>query len=212
MLTHLIDTQHKPIVELDFTAQNKELATLDMSDPVVMTDYIFGKQLNEYTKIGIGGFFENRILYQNVAHFQGEEPRNIHLGVDIWEQAGMPIFCPKDGIVHSFANNAGTGDYGPTIILQHTVRNKTYYSLYGHLTEDSLEGLYEGKTFQKGNVLCRIGDYPQNGNWAAHLHFQVMTNMLGKKGDFPGVCRPSEVPLYQSLCIHPLEFIKDTFG
>jgi murein DD-endopeptidase MepM/ murein hydrolase activator NlpD len=212
MLNHLIDTQHKPIIALDFTAQNQELAALDMSDPVVMTDYIFGKQLNEYTKIGIGGFFEHRILYQNVAHFQGEEPRNIHLGVDIWERAGTPVFCPKDGIVHSFANNAGTGDYGPTIILQHTVRNKTYYSLYGHLTEDSLVELYEGKTFQKGTVLCRIGDYPQNGNWAAHLHFQVMTDILSRKGDFPGVCRPSEIQLYQSICIYPLEFIKDTFG
>ncbi len=211
MIENLIDTQGKPLVELDFTAGNSELAQLDMTDPVVMTQYIFEKQLENYTKIGIGGFFEPRILYRNVEHFQGSEPRNIHLGVDLWEEAGTPIFCPKAGIVHSFANNVGVGDYGPTIILQHNIDTRTYYTLYGHLTNDSLEGLYEGKSFQKGDILCRIGDYPQNGNWAAHLHFQVMTDMLEKKGDFPGVCRPSETETFRKICINPMLFLADDF-
>ncbi len=211
MLTNLIDTHGKPIVELDFTAKNETLAQLDMTDPVVMTRYIFGEQLGNYTKIGTGGFFEHRILYRNVEHFQAAEPRNVHLGVDIWERAGTPIFCPKDGVVHSFANNAATGDYGPTIILQHFIDSHIYYSLYGHLTEDSLDELYEGKPFKKGELLCRIGDFPHNGNWAAHLHVQVMTDMLGKKGDFPGVCRASEVSFYQKICLDPLLFTGDDF-
>jgi hypothetical protein len=47
-------------------------------------------------------------------------------------------FSALDGTLHSFNFNAGFGDYGPTIILEHNVENQTFI-LYGHLSLDSLE-------------------------------------------------------------------------
>ena len=34
------------------------------------------------------------------------------------------------------------------------------------------------------------------GGWAPHLHLQLMFDMQGKTGDYPGVCRFSEKDLY----------------
>src|SRR5258708_19123945 len=97
---------------------------------------------------------------------------------------GSAIYAPLDGIVHSFRNNDVPLDDGPTIILQHTVEHDgsslTFFTLYGHLSLDSLDGLYEGKPIAAGSVLARIGDYPINGGWPPHLHVQIMTDLLGR--------------------------------
>ena len=45
-----------------------------------------------------------------------------------------------------------------------------------------------------------MGDFPINGNWPPHLHFQIILDLLDKKGDFPGVAAPSERDLWLGLC------------
>ena len=54
-----------------------------------------------------------------------------------------------------------------------------------------------------GQKLGELGDSPVNGGWAPHLHFQVMLDLLGHSGDFPGVCRKSEADLWLTLCPDP---------
>ena len=73
--------------------------------------------------IGIGRYDEPRLVYVTDlfrhANNWRDENRTVHLGIDLFCEAGAPVYAPLDGTVHSVANNAAAGDYGPTIILEH---------------------------------------------------------------------------------------------
>ena len=209
------DFQKDPYVVLDFSATNPDLVTdrrpgLDLTDTAAFTEYVFGKLQTVGVKVGVGGYNEHRVIYRRSKHFNASDdrppydgPREIHLGIDFWADAGTPVFAPLDGIVHSFQDNANFGDYGPTIILEHRNADWPRYSLYGHLSRQSLDGLYEGKEFKAGDKLAEIGPYPENGDWPPHLHFQLMTDMLGLKGDFPGVCSLADRAKFLAICPNP---------
>lgn len=201
------DFQKDPFLILDFSASNPDLRTLDLTNTALFTNYVFGKLKAAGAKVGVGGYNEHRVIYRRSPHFNVsvEEPREIHLGIDLWADAGTPVFAPLAGRVHSFQDNANFGDYGPTIILEHpgNAAGKPLYSLYGHLTRQSLDGLYEGKEFNAGQKLAEIGPYPENGDWPPHLHFQLMTDMLGLKGDFPGVCSLVNRAKFLTFCPNP---------
>jgi peptidoglycan LD-endopeptidase LytH len=187
----------------DFTVANPDFKTLDFGNIEAFNAYVFETLKAKNVKVGIGGWLENRVVY-DVSHFQGAEQRCYHLGVDIWAEAGTPIFAPEDCEIHSFKNNANLGDYGPTIILKSSSQNLFY--LFGHLSLNSLGGLEKGQMIKKGEHFAEIGPYPENGNWPPHLHFQVMNTMNGKEGDFPGVCSFSELEYYKGVCLNPYPY------
>ncbi|GAB3992757.1 hypothetical protein GCM10028807_26330 [Spirosoma daeguense] len=210
------DFQNDTYLVLDLSASNLDLATLDLTDTSTFTKYVFDKLKTAGAKVGVGGYNEHRVIYRRSNHFNvaTEEspydgPREIHLGIDFWAEAGIPVFAPMNGIVHSFQDNANFGDYGPTIILEHwdNVTQKPHYTLYGHLSRSSLDDLYEGKPFKAGEKLGEIGPYPENGDWPPHLHFQRMTDMLGMKGDFPGVCSLRNRDKFLTICPNPNEWL-----
>ncbi|GAB3520016.1 peptidoglycan DD-metalloendopeptidase family protein [Emticicia fontis] len=190
---------------LDFTANNTELGEVDLVDTTKFSKYVFDKIYSAGVKMGVGGYMENRVIYRRSEHFSSanEVQRNIHLGVDLWAEAGTSVYAPLDGKVHSFRHNNHFGDYGPTIILEHIYEDKPLYTLYGHLSLESLNVLYEGKPIQAGEKIAEIGNYPVNGDWPPHLHFQVMTDMLGMQGDFPGVCAEADSEKFQKICLNP---------
>ncbi|QKZ15354.1 peptidoglycan DD-metalloendopeptidase family protein [Spirosoma sp. KUDC1026] len=200
-----VDFQKDRLLFLDFSATNPELSTLALTDTASFTDYVFSKLKAAQAVVGVGGYNEHRVIYRRSPHFQQEpaEPREIHLGIDLWIEAGTPVFAPLDGVVHSFQDNTGFGDYGPTIILEHEVDGRPLYSLYGHLTRQSLNGLYEGRSVRTGEKIAEVGPYPENGDWPPHLHFQLMTDMLGRKGDFPGVCSVADRERFLAICPNP---------
>ncbi|WP_018620188.1 peptidoglycan DD-metalloendopeptidase family protein [Spirosoma luteum] len=202
------DFQKDPYLFLDFSAGNPDLATLNLTDTAVFTEYVFGQLKTAGAKMGVGGYNEHRTIYRRSKHFNSDEaPRQIHLGIDFWAEAGTPVFAPLEGVVHSFQDNANFGDYGPTIILEHERNGKPLYSLYGHLTRQSLEGLRPGKKISAGEKIAEIGPYPENGDWPPHLHFQLMTDMLGLKGDFPGVCSLADRERFLAICPNPNELL-----
>ncbi|KEO73209.1 peptidoglycan DD-metalloendopeptidase family protein [Anditalea andensis] len=187
---------------LDFTEANTALAAVDLKNPLAFQEFVFGQMKGK--KFGIGGYLENRQIYRRSEVFaSGEKFRNIHLGIDIWAPAGSRVHAPLSGTVHSFKDNIGYGNYGPTIILQHQLSDRVIYSLYGHLGSSDLDGLYEGKEFAKGEPICHLGEEHENGNWPPHLHFQLMLDMKDLKGDFPGVCCGDDAEYYQSICPDP---------
>ncbi|WP_128544368.1 peptidoglycan DD-metalloendopeptidase family protein [Larkinella soli] len=198
------DFRKDPFLVLDFTNRNPDLADVDLTDTAVFTDYVFGKLRRAGAAVGVGGYDENRVIYRRSAHFNGaEEPRTVHLGIDLWAAAGTPVSVPYDGVVHSFRDNDHFGDYGPTIILRHTFESGTVYSLYGHLSRGSLQGLEEGQGLAAGRRLGEIGPYPENGDWPPHLHFQLMTDLMGLWGDFPGVCSLPDRERFLAICPNP---------
>jgi very-short-patch-repair endonuclease len=134
---------------------------------------------------------------------QGAEPRRLHLGVDIWGPVDTPVYAPLEGTVHSFAFNDMYGDYGATLILQHEVNGLLFHTLYGHLSLKSIQDKHEGQEIEKGAWIASFGDIAENGNWPPHLHFQVVLDMQGGKGDYPGVCKFSEREQYLANCPNP---------
>ncbi|MFD2571725.1 peptidase M23 [Spirosoma soli] len=218
------DFRKEPYLILDFSSSNPDLATLDLTNTATFADYVVNQLKLSGARVGVGGYNEHRVIYRRSEHFQQmTEPREIHLGIDLWADAGTPVFAPLDGVVHSFQDNANFGDYGPTIILEHYVESSAagkprpglaafhpLYSLYGHLTRESLNGLYEGKEFKAGQKIAEIGPYPENGDWPPHLHFQLMTDMLGLKGDFPGVCSLADRAKFLAICPNPNDLLRIT--
>ncbi|MCI0605719.1 aminotransferase class III-fold pyridoxal phosphate-dependent enzyme [bacterium] len=145
---------------------------------------------------------------------EGYEWRSIHLGLDYFADPGTPVYSPYDGVIHSFRNNAEAGDYGPTIIVEYRAGEIPFFLLYGHLSTDSLLGLYAGKSVVKGVCLGRVGTFEENGNWPPHLHLQIILDLLDEQGTFPGLCASGHKKTWFSLCPDPnlIYGVKQTEG
>jgi murein DD-endopeptidase MepM/ murein hydrolase activator NlpD len=195
-----------PVATLDFTAANPLLAQPERLRDTFVFDAMVDEMLaSQQATIGIGGYLENRVIYRRSPHFDDTvEARSLHLGVDVWVPAGTPVAAPLAGVVHSLADNNNFGDYGPTIILQHELEGTTFFSLYGHLTRTDLAGLAAGQVVAAGQVIAHVGPHPENGDWPPHLHFQLIADMQGRWGDFPGVAAPSERGYWAALCPDPM--------
>ncbi|MDG5492275.1 peptidoglycan DD-metalloendopeptidase family protein [Psychroserpens sp. SPM9] len=206
--TSVLDPSIAPsdYVTLDLSKTNTRLQAIDVSSSELLEDYINAFKAKHHAKVAFGGYLEARNIYQRSAYFKAENPeteRHIHLGLDLWIAAETPIFTPMDAEVHSFKNNTNFGDYGPTIILKHTLKNFTFYTLYGHLSLASIEGLSIGQTFKKGEQIATLGDATVNGDYAPHLHFQLIKDLQNYKGDYPGVCSKHDVAFYKNNCPNP---------
>jgi 4-aminobutyrate aminotransferase-like enzyme len=158
---------------------------------------------------GVGRYDEVRAIYTTdlfrVEGNDGPEWRTVHLGIDVDAPAGTAIHAPLDGFVHSARDNDAPGDYGPTIVLEHPGDGErpTFWTLYGHLSRESLARLAPGTRVQAGDLLGWLGDRHVNGGWWPHVHVQIMCDLLGRSGDFPGVARPAEREVMLSLSPDP---------
>ncbi|MBE9544187.1 MAG: aminotransferase class III-fold pyridoxal phosphate-dependent enzyme, partial [Proteobacteria bacterium] len=178
------------------------------ADTDVVTEKLFKQMQAANAKVGIGRYNEARLVY-TAGQFEVQtdelpESRTVHLGLDLYKQGGSRVFAPLDGRVYSFDNNSAPLDYGPTIILEHQIGDgHRFYTLYGHLSLDSLTGLKVGMPVAKGAPIARIGDPKTNGGWPPHLHFQIIIDMLGENGNFPGVARPGQRDIWLNLSPDP---------
>ncbi|RZJ66423.1 MAG: peptidase M23 [Flavobacterium sp.] len=200
------------LLPLDFTANNTELTTEILADTDLFSDWVNEKLAENNTKYGIGGYNEHRTIYSRSGHFDTlEEPRRLHLGTDIWGSAETAIYNFYDAKVHSFRFNDNFGDYGATIILQYQLDDLTLFALYGHLSLASLTGLAEGQFIPAGKQFASFGVKEENGFWPPHLHFQLIFDIEGMKGDYPGVCQFSRRAVYLENCPDPALILKHTF-
>jgi murein DD-endopeptidase MepM/ murein hydrolase activator NlpD len=161
-------------------------------------------------KIAFGGYQEIRNLYQRSTVFKADnsEERNIHIGLDLWINETASVHAALGGTIHSLQNNTALGDYGPTIIIQHQLEEYVFYTLYGHLSEESLIGKQVGDTVEKGEQIANLGLPPINGDYAPHLHFQIILDMENKVGDYPGVCSSTRLNHYTTNCPDPNLLLK----
>jgi len=192
------------VVVFDFTEANRELTHLDINDVSGFTEYLFESITEAETPVGIGRYDEDRVLYRHSPLFDGTaERRSIHIGIDLFVVEGTEILTPLPATVHSAANNAGLGNYGPTVILRHQLDGIEFYTLYGHLSRASIGRLHRGDSLSAGDTVGEVGDLKENGSWPPHLHFQIITEMLEKEVDYPGVAAPSERERFLELCPDP---------
>ena len=188
----------------DFTSANTALRRLPLNDVTELTEYLFEQIVRHEVPVGIGRYDEDRVLYRHSPLFDGDaERRSVHLGIDLFVPGGTPVFAPLPARLHSFADNDRLGDYGPTIVLEHVLGQVTFFTVYGHLGRESLESLRAGMRLEAGDQLGSIGEHHENGGWPPHLHFQIATDLLGYRGDFPGVAAPSQRSRWLALSPDP---------
>jgi 4-aminobutyrate aminotransferase-like enzyme/Ser/Thr protein kinase RdoA (MazF antagonist) len=160
------------------------------------------------SRIGVGRYDEARSLYTTPAFAAGGRPtdahRTVHLGLDLFVEPGTRVVAPLEGVVHRVANNAAPKDYGPLVILRHATGDGTpFYTLYGHLDLASVERLRAGQRIARGEAFAAVGAPPANGDWAPHLHLQIITDLLELDGDFPGVAFAGRRRVWTSLSPDP---------
>ena len=197
-------------VAIDLSISNKKLDNFDLSDAKSFEKFIEKYLSENASKVAFGGYNEIRNIYKRSLVFKDDisDERNIHIGLDLWIKAGTNVLAALDGKIHSFQNNKNLGDYGPTIILEHEIENVRFYTLYGHLSPESLTELYVGKLFSMGEKLATLGNYPINGDYAPHLHFQIIENIGEFNGDYPGVCNAKKLDFYLKNCANPNLLLK----
>ena len=171
------------------------------SDPSF--DAWFAAQKVDY---GLGAYGEKRSVYQTAQFADAASPerRTVHTGIDIFAPVMTPVFAPLAGVVKYLTYNADPLDYGHTLILEHAAEGVSFYSLYGHLAHSLPQLLAVGDPVQPGQHIADLGDWHENGGWAAHLHFQIMTDMLDQTGgNFYGVGHESLWDVWSGICIDP---------
>lgn len=208
-----------PVIDVDLRTDRCMVLDLSIGSPLVSGDDRENREpgltqrVNDLLRaegigVAIGRYDEPRLLYTSPLFASGPKPederRTIHVGLDIFAEAGTPVYAPLDGVVHAFADNGARQDYGPVIVLRHaTDDGVAFYTLYGHLSRASLDGLHEGKPIKRGEQIATFGTPEVNGGWTPHLHMQLITDTLGLGADFPGVARASQRRAWLSLSPDP---------
>jgi len=208
----------KSVIQPPLNAENSYVFDLSMgstlienppkaSDAETFSAYLFNILKDHHCTYGLGRYNEVRLCYTSSifkSESQLKEGRTLHFGIDIFAPPGTSIYAPLEAEVHSFQNNENPLDYGPAIILRHNPEDDiVFYTLYGHLSADSLQGLYKGKKIKAGEQFASMGEIRVNGGWPPHLHFQIISDMLDYEGDYPGVAKYSEKNVWLSICPDP---------
>ena len=208
-----------PVLDHDLRAVPSLVFDLSVGSPMLgadpaaasttkLTETLFGEMRRAGVKVGVGRYDEARLLYVSPLFGEGvaptDERRTVHLGVDLFVEPGTRVYAPLPGEVHILHNNDAPQDYGPMLVLKHqTDAGVPFFTLYGHLSDDTLTRLKVGQKVAEFDEIARVGSPPSNGDWAPHLHFQVILDLLGLDRDFPGVCRASEREMWKSVSPDP---------
>ncbi len=206
------DLRKIPFAVIDLSVGSLEIEkTSDLTDIDRFSDIISRRISGEGADYGIGRYNEARLLYAGSQYGEPSgESRTVHIAMDLFLKPGTQILAPLDGKVHSLKNNDLPLDNGPTIILEHTIDNTDlrFYTLYAHLTKESLLDLMKGDKVRKGQKIANVGTYPSNGGWPPHLHFQLIVDMLDKEGDFFGVAPANMREVWLSISPDPNIILK----
>lgn len=201
---HLYDTAL--FQALDLSVDNVDLLKYDLKYAEHLATYINSTKAAGIKVLPVGGYLERRAIYQRSGHFaSGASDRDIHLGIDIWAPAGTAVPAIAHGSIHSYADNRGLGNYGPTIIVHHPELG--IYSLYGHLSRESLGGLSVGQHIDRGQIIAQLGTAAVNGDYPPHLHLQIIKDVGKWHGDYPGVSSAADLAYYKDNCPDPLSYI-----
>jgi len=201
------DLRSTPVAPLDFSAGSMLISSDTAENAPAELDRRVQRVLADHgATIGAGGYDEARLIYHWPNEPRAAEPRTIHIGLDLSLAAGSPLYAPLDGVVHGFEDADTHHDYGPLIVLRHATDDPEpveFHSFYGHLTRDSLDGLEVGAMIRKGSQFARIGRAPTNGNWWAHVHVQLVTDMLDVPCNVDGAVRASQRNVWKSIFPDP---------
>ena len=198
--------QKTAVYPIDLSVNNTTVKTeAEFNNPDFFSAKLLAIEQAHPDKIITGGYLEKRALYTSDLYNNKTttEKRNIHLGVDFWLPENTPIHAIFSGEIVCAVHQKELKGYGGFVILKHEVAELTFYTLYGHLSQKSVEKYRTGEVIEKGSEIGVLGNYQENGAWVPHLHFQIMLSLLGYKNDFPGVVLEREVDYWKTICPNP---------
>ena len=201
-------------VNLDMSIGSTLLGNLSEYNDTDVSEFKLKQFRKHHPKtILVNGYLETRPFYTTEAFKSegnnGPQYRTVHLGTDFWIPAKTPVYAPFDGTVKIIHHNNYDKDYGPMLILEHKFKGGKFHSLYGHLSLMSLEILKVGQKIKQGDRIAYIGKPSENGNWAPHLHFQLILDLLDNNENFNGVALPSKAEVWKSICPDPNIIFKE---
>ena len=152
----------------------------------------------------IGAYGEDRAIYTGPRFRTADgRRRSLHLGVDLFTDAGTAIRAPLAGVVHATATNADPLDYGGVVVLEHaTPDGVPFWTLLGHLGPSSIVHAV-GERVDAGETVGTLGEAHENGGWPPHLHLQLLSSLVDAGTDVPGVAPPDEADLWRSVSPDP---------
>jgi 4-aminobutyrate aminotransferase-like enzyme/Ser/Thr protein kinase RdoA (MazF antagonist) len=207
--------QFESVFPFDLNTAPRMLVTLQEDSPgrayaqdhAAWDQWLRGSMMESGARFAVGLYGEQRECYttDQFRNPAGGESRSVHLGIDLFVPAGTPVRAPLAGRVASIQDNDAPLDYGPTIILEHRCGRDgpAFWTLYGHLSRRCLGTLKAGDAVEAGQSIAEIGMQSENGGWSPHLHFQVMTDLLGEHGNFHGAGEPGNMDVWRAICPDP---------
>lgn len=209
----VVKIAHKEVISMDFSVGSLDLGNnANFAELPTFSRHVRRWLEDRHADFGVGGYGEMRPVYTTndfaTEGNDGPRWRTTHLGLDVWGPAGTPVFAPYPGTVHSIGTDPTKGGYGAVIVLEHqTDSGIPFFTLYGHLSANSLTDWEAGTQVHSGDEIARFGVEQENGGWPPHLHFQVILDMLGHAGDYPGVAYPEAARVWLGLCPDPYPFL-----
>src|SRR6476469_877954 len=85
--------ENDKLVQMDFTEKNEELTDTIVNDIELFIQYIKASLLRNNARYGIGGYNENRTIYRRSKLFDDDEPRSVHIGIDIWGKSYTKVIA-----------------------------------------------------------------------------------------------------------------------
>lgn len=143
---------------------------------------------------GIGKYLERRpsVYVTDLFRARGIEPRDVHVGVDLFAPVGTPVHAFMDAIILHQGYNPAAGDYGHVVVTESQVAGVPIYALYGHLDARSISRFAIGSRLHGGEVLGFVGDRNENGGYPPHVHFQL-SYLRPTTHDLPGAIAAGSV-------------------
>ena len=157
---------------------------------------------------GLSGYLEDRRLLLAECPQMIGEGRFYHLGLDIIVPEGTPLHAPLPARVAQTGYEEGAGNFGGFVLLEHALPGcERFFSLYGHLSLDSLPAV--GTSLTPGEPFARIGGFSENGDWFYHTHLQILSPEAVNGGWVSkGYCAAADLPRIPRLCPDPLPLFR----
>jgi len=145
---------------------------------------------------GIGKYLEHRpkVYLSDLFRAHDEEPRDLHMGVDLFAPVGAEVFAFSDSTLLFQGYNPNAGDYGNVIVTESKFGDLSLFVLYGHLDSRSIHLREVGTTIKGGSLLGYVGDKKENGGYPPHVHFQI-SYVRPTTHDMPGAVKKSELEI-----------------
>jgi 4-aminobutyrate aminotransferase-like enzyme/Ser/Thr protein kinase RdoA (MazF antagonist) len=160
-------------------------------------------------ELGIGPWGEDRPVYSSDAFrsvLAADRRRSLHLGLDLFARAGSNVRTPLDGTVVDLFETDLSLDYGHAVLLKHAPCGLTFYSLWGHLSAQTVRDRKVGERLKAGDVIGQLGGMHENGNWQPHVHIQLITYEPKQAADVIGAGEAGYGAVWRDLFPDPMHF------